>query len=165
MALDDDHDFSGGDSVGGGTDRALNDIGLSIGFAMMVLLFVVLSSVTALQNVAVNLPQIDSDAAGSDAPPVPVVAIDLEAGADGALEAVRADGEPLDMNAPLEAPLTALYGAVLADGTTVELHILADGGLSHASVSEAVFRLHAAFGSLGGETRKVVVRYVARAAD
>ena len=167
MALDDEPDFSGGESLGGGgADRALNDVGLSIGLSMLVLLVVVVSSMTALRDIAVNLPEAEpAPADEAAARPPPTVEVSLEANADGSLRAVRADGAPLDLAAPLAPRLEAQYGAELAGADAVALRVRADGALSHAAVSEAVFALAAALRSLGGGGRKVSVRYVAREAD
>ena len=165
MALDDDADFSGGESLGGGSDRALNDVGLSIGFSMLVLLIVTVSSMIAVRDIAVNLPEVAPAPAEEAGQAPPTVEVSLEAGESGAMRAAWADGAPLDLDGPLEARLEARYGDELAGASAVALRVRADGALTHKAVSEAVFTLAAALRSLGGAERQVTVRYAAREAD
>ena len=162
----DDHaDLAGGEDLNVGSERALNDVALSIGFSMMVLLFVVVSSMTALQNIAVTLPEADPVPAEEEPSTGALnVVVSLEA-SDGTLSAVYADDQSLPFDGALETVLEQRYGAQLADASAVVLQIHADGRLSHADVSGLVFRLNAAFRSLGGASRRVTVRYVARAVD
>ena len=163
--FDDQQELAGGEDLNVGAERALNDVALSIGFSMMVLLFVVVSSMTALQNIAVNLPQADpAPAEKRPSGAALTVVVSLEA-TDGKLSAAYADDQPLQLDASLDAMLARRYREKLADASAVVLQIRADGSLSHAAVSEAVFRFHAAFRSLGGASRKVTVRYVARPTD
>ena len=161
MALDNDTGF-GGEGGFSGSDRALNDVAMSIGFSMMVLLFVVLSSITALQNIAVNLPQADQASTEEDktVQKTPVVVVTLEADAQGMLKAVYLDDNEIDINIPLESRLEAMYENIV-DAGAVKLQIRADGSLSHKTVSETVFRLNSAFGSIGNVPGKVTIRYAA----
>lgn len=163
MTLDEEKDFaSEGGLVSG--ERALNDVALSIGFSMMVLLFVVISSMTALQRITVNLPQTDRASTTEKSEEKTPVAVTLEADEEGLLKAVYGDGKELDMSAPLGPRLKDLYGDNIASAGAVSLQVYADGSLSHRTVSETVFRLNSAFRSLKG-VRKVTTRYVALEAD
>ena len=164
--MDDDGGLRDGESLGGaGSERALNDVALSIGFAMMALLLVVVSSMTALQNLAVNLPRVEPDRpAEAPARKVPTVVVAIEADAEGKVRALSAGDAALDPAAPFGPQLEALFGEALAGADAVALRIDADGGLSHAAVSEIVFRLNAAFAVLGGAPREVTVRFAARPA-
>ena len=163
--LNDHSDLIGGEDLNVGSERALNDVALSIGFSMMVLLFVVVSSMTALQNIAVTLPEADPAPAKKEPSADTLhVVVSLEA-RDGRLGAVYADDQSLPLDGALETALEQRYGAPIADAGAVVLQIHADGGLSHADVSGVVFRLNAAFRTLGGASRRMTVRYVARAAD
>lgn len=162
---DDYSDLAGGEDLNVGSERALNDVALSIGFSMMVLLFVVVSSMTALQNIAVTLPEADPAPAEKEPSAGSLnVVMSLEAH-DGKLGTVYADDQSLPLDGELELALEQLYGASLADASGVVLQIRADGSLSHADVSGMVFRLNAAFRSLGGASRQVTVRYIARTED
>ena len=162
---DDYSDLDGGEDLNVGSERALNDVALSIGFSMMVLLFVVVSSMTALQNIAVTLPEADPAPAEKEPSTGSLnVVVSLEAH-DGNLGTVYADDQPLPLDDALETTIEQHYGATLADASAVALQIHADGSLTHAAVSEVVFRLNAAFRTLGGASRRVTVRYVARQAD
>ena len=165
MTLDNDLDSSGAEGLGGSAERALNDVGLSIGFSMMVLLVVVVSSMTALRDIAVNLPDVKrSEVEEADMRAPVVVALTLEADEDGNLRAARMDGAPLDLGVPLTSRLKTVYADRFAGAEGVSLRVRADGALSHKTVSEAVFAMAAALRSLGGG-RRVAVRYVAREAD
>ena len=163
MTLDEDKDFASEGSLSSG-ERALNDVALSIGFSMMVLLFVVISSMTALQSITVNLPQTDRASPKEKSEKKTVVVVTLEADGEGLLKAVYGDGKELDLSAPLGPRLEDLYEDSIAGAGTVDLQIHADGSLSHKTVSETAFRLNSAFTSLKG-VHKVTTRYVALEAD
>ena len=164
--FDDQQELAGGQDLNVGTERALNDVALSIGFSMMVLLFVVVSSMTALQNIAVNLPEaVPAQADRRQAGAALDVVVSLEA-VDGELNAVYVDDQQVvHLDASLDAVLARRYGERLAKAGAVALQIHADGSLSHATVSDAAFRFNGAFRSLGGVSRKVTVRYMARPTD
>ena len=169
MAIEEQDPFlSGAESVGSSSERALNDVALSIGFSMMVLLLVVVSSMTALQNIMVNLPQAKPEAeeeAGPSAKSVTVV-VTLEAGTDGSLQGVYADGRTVDPNGqPLGVLLANQYAEDLEGVSAVSLEIRADSSLSHGTVTESLDRFRKALSSIGGVSRKVTVSIVSAASQ
>ena len=164
----DQEDLFESDSLSPVSERALNDVALSIGYSMMVLLFVLVSSMTALQNVAVNLPEAErtsaekDDSSGSQSA---VVVLTLIADANGGLQQVLSDDLPIDLNESLEARLAEQYGEHLAGASSVWLEVRADRRLSHGVVTEVRDRLRRVLQEFGGTPRQVSIRYTAKQTD
>lgn len=150
MALSDSGLSSSGFS-GGAAERALNDICLTVGFAMLVLVFVLVPYLTVLQRLAVNLPEDlrqDNSQPGSAAVALEVDVVVVR-GEDGRPRVLFQEAEvELDR---LATTITDRLGEELKAADQVTVALRADRDLDYQSVVEVLNRLKGI--SLAGHSR------------
>ena len=136
---------------GGGSERALNDISLTIGFCMLVLVFVLVPYLTLLQQIAVQLPSV-AESSGNGAGPAPeVLEIDVVVGSrDDGSRIVFVEGNEVVLR-DLLSTLVALHQEELSTADQVGVAVRGDRRLSYQEMVEVLDALK----SLNGYTKAV----------